>query len=463
MKKSNLILLIVLVLAGLFFLADTETIRQQEEQEERERQLLTLEADEVTGLRIQTADSTITSVSSAEGWLLTEPLEARGDQSGWDSILNRMTDGERQRVIATNPDNPEDFGLDDPELTVTVYRGEEETSLVFGDESPVAGRYFAQILETGEVVTVQSSMYTTVNKNVFDLRDKSVLDLDEESVTAITVNSPAGKFSLARNDANEWVLTEPIQARANASEVRSIITAINNTEVKQFIEEEPELLAAYGLVEPATQFTFTDPSGEFGLQLGLVNENEHVYARRTDAENVFALAQRDFANVPLQVDELRMTDLTSIRSWNVDSFEIYAGDELIQQANKDSGDWFLQNPDEGLAEFSEVSSLVRSLVDLEMITFVDGDLDEFGFDSPDYRIVLREGDLADTLVFAAGTLGDATDAQPVYFSYREDPLEIFAVQASDVDEAIAEVRDLAPLDTGEDDATDGAESPDSSP
>lgn len=460
--KKNLILLLALLILGVFFFWDRQRDEQKKEREEKEKQLFSLKKDDVKEITIVKKDGTYKAVKEGERWKLVQPFETDGDKAAWDNIASSYTTGKLQRVVEENAANLEPFGLKTPAISVSLagIGGATKETLLMGDQTPTQGKYFALIEGGSDVLTVMSSIYSMVDKSQYDFRDKTIVDIETDKVQKLDVAISGASMTLERKGDKEWVVTNPIQARADETQINDMLTAVKNGQIKQFIEENPADVTAYGLVNPATKLVFW--TGEKGNQsswaahallIGGTSAAEQLYAKREGQKNVFAVAPNDFNKVPKDVDSLRMKKISALKSWEISSVKLTVGGTTIAEATKDAGDWYLIQPTPGKANFTEVSNFTRSIADLQVAGFVQGTTEELGLGQPDVVIeIAKEASSnanaggatppAEKVVETIQLVKQKGNTPLVYYGARLDPLEIYSLKLSDVDAMIEKAKGL---------------------
>ncbi len=458
MKKNLLFLLVLIAFAG-FFYWDRQQEAQQKEKEEIEKQLFTLKKDEVKEITIVKGKTTFQANQDGDRWKLVLPFAADGDKSAWDSIASSFTTGKLQRVVEENVADMSPFGLKTPALSVSLagVGGATKTTLCFGDETPTSGKYFASVQGTSDVLTVYSSLYNLANKELYDFRDKTIVDMETNQVQKVEIAHGGFDLAAERQGDNQWIITRPIQARADESKINDMINGVKNGQIKQFIEENPESVEAYGLINPATKLVFW--TGEKNNQsswasrallIGGTSAAQHWYAKREGQNNVFSVAPTDFSKIPTDVDSLRLRKTTSLRSWEIASIKLTSGTSVIVEASKSGGDWFLIQPQSGKANYTEISNFVRGISELQAAAFVQGTTEEYGLAEPDVVIELSKENssvAADTTIQSPTqevlvlSRGEAEKAR-YYYGARNNPLEIYGIRIEDVDKILLDARGL---------------------
>jgi len=445
--KRNLILLAVAAVIALFYFLDAKRQEQKKEQEEKEKEIITLKQDEVKEISVVNKEGTFNAVKDGDNWRLVQPFETGGDKSAWDNIASSITGGKKQRVIDENPKDIGVFGLKEPALQVTVsgINGATASTLLFGKSTPTSGKYYAMVKGSSEVVTVYSSMYSSGDKKLFDLRDKTILDIDSSKVQRIEIDQPGLKLKADRKGEDEWVIAEPVLARADATKIQDMLSKIKNGKIKQFIDEHPDNLAAYELVQPATRLAFWtgEKANESSwasraLLVGCTNATDNVYAMREGQKNVFAIDPKDLDKVPNDVLSLRMKKISSLRSWDIKNAKVLSASETIFEATKSSGDWYLLPKEPGgklaKAEYTPMMDFVRETADLEIAKFLDNATETIDLNQPVLTIELKTDNKSETIMLTGPK--PFSDGISYYYGIRKEPTEVYALNQDKVEKII---------------------------
>jgi len=447
--KRNLILLLIGILIAAFFFWDQNRTEKQKQKEEKEKEIFTLTKNDVKEVTVVKKDGRFKAIKEGDSWKLVEPFETSGDKNNWDGVVGSLVEGKKQRVIEKDAKDWKPYGLDAPPLQVTLsgVGGATASTILFGKQTPTSGKYYAAIAGGSDVITVFSAMYTSADKNLFDWRDKSILTFDADKVQRMEVDCGTISVTLQRRGEDNWVITKPISALADATKIRDFLNKVKNARIKQFIDEKPATLAAYGLVQSATKLVFWngDPVNEStwaasALLFGSTSVAEQWYAKRESQPNVFAVDPKDFNTIPTNVDALRSKKIASLRSWELTQFSVASADAVILEASKNVGEWQILQPKAKPAEYTTVSNLLRNIADLEAANFVPGTTEQYGLASPSLKFVLKTEKGSETVALAAPK--SATEPGRYYYGARTNPLEIYAIPEEKIKEIMDSVNKL---------------------
>jgi hypothetical protein len=105
------------------------------------------EASDVMEITVVKGEQTVAVERGAIGWRMTAPEEAEADSTRLDSLAFQVASLKSTRAMA-DVDNLADFGLDEPEVQVTLVFSDGTTvSLSIGAENP---RHTARYIQQGE-------------------------------------------------------------------------------------------------------------------------------------------------------------------------------------------------------------------------------------------------------------------------------------------------------------------------
>jgi len=399
--KNTLIMAVVaaILVAAVYFLE----IRGDEERAETERvadRLLRFETADVTGLNIETADTNIALQRVDDAWRITAPYDLAADDSAVDRMITRLQSADHDRLIDEAPDDLDRFGLEDPEVEVTLELDDGSShSLALGIGTPVGFNVFVRPGGGDTVYTTAAGLKDAVNKTLFDLRDRSILTFDEPDVARLDLTTTDLDASIERQPTlgdgiARWKLTEPLEARADADTIAAYLRRLRNDRALAYPSDDPgdEDLATYGLDDPRlTVRVWTGDDSAITLEIGDESEDPGgYYARRLGSDAVFVAPTGLFEEAPDSVTALRNRTVVEFARDRVDGIEIDNGDDAIR-LEKDGIDWLLASPRALDADAATISSLLTATLNMKAVEFASGTSDAaaFGFAAPHARVIFN--------------------------------------------------------------------------
>jgi hypothetical protein len=242
---------VLLVLGAYLWMVDLPREREAHQHSELADKLLPFDAGGATALELRTADSTISlAKNQGRGWQILAPLKTAADQTAVRSLLMRLNDASRLRVIDEHPTALEQYGLAPPAVSLRITAKSIEHEVDFGTDSPVGASSYVRVLPAvgtaspaesppAPVLLVPREVREAVDKKLFDLRNKELFDLSAADVTAVELqypDQPTPRIRLVRQptpsagDTHQvgWQVVAPIHATADEGVVQTLVDQVSS-------------------------------------------------------------------------------------------------------------------------------------------------------------------------------------------------------------------------------------------
>ncbi len=426
--KTLLALLILLAVAGAIGGAALWTGKDEQkkaEAKEKSEKLFDLDKARVKELRLAKDGQTVVRLEKAEkGWMLLEPVKAKGDGTAVDSLLGTLTSMKQKKDLADEKDLKA-YGLDQPKIEVSVKLDDgKEQGLQLGIENGFDNTLYVKKLGDGTVRVVDAYQKSSLEKTAFDLREKKVSHLDDGAeVKRIEVGGVKTPYALEKDGAN-WKLNG--EAADNAAADR-VVNAVKSLRATAIAAEDAKDLKAFGLDKPkltvklaisADKDTYTRT-----VRIGQAKSGttEKTYAQRDGGPVVYEVDKQILADLEKQPFDLQNKDLVHMDREAVRKvvFDGPSGKVEIARVKNAPPDGGLADevftvvaPKEAPAKKWKVSSALYSIASLRAAAFegpvpAPKDLAKYGLDKPKTVTVLGEGDK----VLARLRLGNEKDGK----------------------------------------------------
>ncbi len=437
--KTTGILALILIVGVLAVVLLDKQDEKKEEAKQLEEQLLNIDNDTVS--EIMLLPSGIHAVKDSSKWDIVAPVKTDGDKSAIDALVNMFNSAKIDRVISSDTSEYSMYGLDPAQgRMILVHAGDSDT-LYVGDKSPTGSFVFARKSGSPEVFLTTTTLQTNVEKSLFDLRDKSVLGFESSQVRSFDLDNAQGKFSLARVG-GLWKLTDPLEADADESEVSTILNRLSSENASQFVDESPENLRQYGLVNPQVQVDLFlgENRAQKSLLIGDASDG-NFYAKDASRAPVF-LVDSAFVNVlNSSLYDLRKKDLADFTSSEVTRFELEFSGQTFVCEKDTSGTWMVLQPKARKAKSWKISSITRAASQLEVVKFVDDNptsLSKFGLANPQVHARFYKENQVLLDVSLGNTVGNdvyatLANSDPVYL-VESSLLETWQPELDDISE-----------------------------
>jgi len=420
-KTGVLLLALAGVLSWIWFVE-----RKQEPKPEGEREKVTvLAVDKAKAKEISLAAAgadAIRLVKEGEGWKVTAPFAAPADGSAVESLLTSLEKLEANDVVAEQPPDPAEYGLDKPGRTVTavVEGAPAPLAVEFGAKSPDGSNVYARAQGSPKVYLVPSWVEGSFDKKPFDLRDRDLLKVKRDDVRTLEVTGPEGSYTLARTDAGGWAFTKPVATRAGRWSVDGLLGTVENLRMESVAAEAAADVKPFGLEKPARTVTLVTKDGatrtlEIGGaapdpsatpaptpspgQKAETPKPTKVYARQGGTTLVAVVPATLADDLAKGMGELRAKRLLEVATYETEGFEALAGGTKKLYAkstakDKDGFDktqWKRTAPDAKDLDTTKVEDALFKMGGVEVSEFVDQPLAPaaYGLDAPVLKVTVK--------------------------------------------------------------------------
>lgn len=289
-RKTIFALVIVLVIlvgayAGLMVWNDQKA-KQEEEQEETAVIHITEDAD-VSAFTYTDGSQTMSFAKEEDSWYYEEDKEIPMSQSVVENIADTIGNLTAVRQLEF-PDDPEDYGLTEPDYRITYQTDDGEKVLLIG--SMTGENYYASMDGSEDIYTIDG---TLVSSLLFDLSELVQTD------TVPTISSG----NLKKVEVTEGDTTTTYEEEDEMAELAGGFGTISLSDVVNYHAEEADL-ADYGLAQSermTVTATYTDADTEenetYTLYLGDVTEDGYQYVLPEGSKMVYQVDQDIITNM----------------------------------------------------------------------------------------------------------------------------------------------------------------------
>lgn len=350
--RSLLILFLVVVALGAFIWFVERDLPGTDERAQREKRIVTLEADEINEVTIERDGTRVHLVRpeaageepDADGldvepvkrqWRLLEPYDTRADIAKVDRLAETLSLLDWQRAL--DDVDPAAVGLDAPRAVVTLRTPATEVVLQVGAEIPASSNMI--VARDGEVFAAAAAVWSQIETEPGDWRSRELLPLHREAVERVNLTSGPESFVLARREDSFW-LEAPLVDLAETERVDELLDAMFRARIDEFYAQPEPGLEEMGLAEPAARLevSLTGVDEPVVIELGApsASEPERRYAR-VDGQLVSIGTELDEA-VGRAPAEWQATSWSSLEVFQIDSFRaVDASGELLLE--RSGADW----------------------------------------------------------------------------------------------------------------------------
>jgi hypothetical protein len=140
----------------------------------RDKTVLKFDHDKVDGIEIAHDGMTVQLAKTAGDWALIKPYKARADFAAAEAALTALSSAQMQKIVAPEAKDLKTYGLDKPNVTVTVMAGSTRAALAIGKVE--AESAYARDLARPMVFTIPQSAAVDLEKSADMFRRKDMFD-----------------------------------------------------------------------------------------------------------------------------------------------------------------------------------------------------------------------------------------------------------------------------------------------
>ena len=253
-----------------------------------------------------------------------------------------------------------------------------------------------------------------------EAKKKTLFEFKADDVTGVTLAYADREIALEKLG-EDWRLTKPVDAAADAVTVKNLINAIAECEVKKTLDDAKDL-AQYGLDQPFVKVTVTLKDKE--LPTILVGKNTPVgfstYIQKADDPKVLLTSSAFRSGMDKQPKDVRDKTILTFSDTDVQKIELHGDGKDIVLAHTDDT-WKLEQPGPYAADAARVHTFLSTLRSMRAVDFPADqptDLHQYGLDTPRLKVAVVVGkDNAQKQVL----LGSENDKKEVYVQTNAQP------------------------------------------
>ncbi len=246
---------------------------------------------------------------------MSAPREHDTDLKAVGALVKAITELEARDWPAENAADAGRFGLKDPVATVTVTALERKWT-EGGDPAEKVARTISFLVGKTEgdscyvkradepaIIRVSGEIHGKLTAGYLTYVSRRVFDFKKADVRKLSIDR-GGKLHVCSLEEGEWMLKEPVEARADQGVVEDILWRLSTLNAVDVIAEDVKDFAPFGLDKPIITVTIGLENGEtLQLCIGGLTKGGRYFARLTGKNTVFT--------VKLSVVGFLSTDLTA--------------------------------------------------------------------------------------------------------------------------------------------------------
>jgi hypothetical protein len=350
-RPTLLLLVILAVLAGYVWKYERGK-PSGAELEQQARVLLSVEADRVDKVTIDSERGRLELWKSSDGeWRMLQPVDDRADLNAVAALLQLLNPLEATRRVPGDRGSMVTYRLDRPDVVATFrvprVSGFKEYELRVGRLNPAFDGHYAIVDNDTTRLGLLDRWFVESHllRDPMAYRFRRITQFKVENTRRVVVqqeNEP--RVVLERDIETQWRVREPVDVPADQVTVNQLIRRLTTQRIATFVHENPPSIDVYGLDSPtlslhvvlddqsSTLLTVGDPVP------GLDGEGE-LYAKRAARPKVFTIAASSLAELSKSLFDLRDRRVLPFAPSGIDSFTVTAAGQTLRAHRRGTGDW----------------------------------------------------------------------------------------------------------------------------
>ena len=390
MKLKTTVILLAVFAALLAFVLLFES--KSKGKKEEEKKLVDLASADVEKISLKKEDETISFRRDEKGdWLITEPLEAKGDSNEVNRLAEDFSSLTFERLVEAEGADPAKYEIPKKELSLWYKNRPEPVKLLFGMENPIDSTIFSKKEGDPRIVLLASHLKTQIDKKLFDFRQKDIFKFEPEDVAGLKLKAKDISWEVRKKD-DGWFFQAPPAALAKKSRIEDILRALSGLRAKEFVAESKtaEEISKFGLQEPEYSVSLSLPSKDQEATFFLHQEDDKVYVMTSLSPKIILAEGQVIADIEKKVEDVREKAVVVFNSWEADRVQVKRGDMVLAVLKDAEYNWSFEDGGKE-ADKSRVETFIRKIEGLEAAEFIDAPaaLADYGLASPQAEITVR--------------------------------------------------------------------------
>jgi cell division protein FtsL len=224
-------------------------------------------------------------------------------------------------------------------------------------------------------------------------KEKTFVDLKAADIKQITLKKEDETITFVRDEKGDWLITEPLEAKADSSEVNRLVDDFSSLKFDRLVDAEGDP-TRYEI--PKKELTLWAKGREQPVKILVGMENpldSSLFAKREDEPRIVLLSSGLKSDLDKTVFDFRQKEIFKFDPEDVAAVKLKAKD-ISWRALKKEEEWYLESPVKALAKKSRIDDVLRTLSGLRAKEFVveqkkDTDISEFGLKDAEYIVTLN--------------------------------------------------------------------------
>lgn len=273
-----------------------------------------------------------------EAWSLRDEPDTALAQDVIDSLAIIASNLVAKEVIAESTDDLSTYGLDKSYSVAVKTEDGIEYKILLGNMLYNRDGYYAKLEDADTIYSIALYSANALYTSRAEILDLNIFKGTLDEVTAFSLfKKGEPKFTIQTESVITWVMTQPVEARADITNADGMIKSLLELAVDEYIDVAPENLDDYGLENPGYTVSITINGEQQIMLIGRENITDNTFFAMMEGKNeVFSvdastLTFLDNEAIDMVFPYPFIPTITNVKSVDID----IAGTQMLFELNPD--------------------------------------------------------------------------------------------------------------------------------
>jgi hypothetical protein len=413
----------------------------------RDKTILGFSKGSITKINVERENIKMGFEKKENNWIVKSgELNSKGESS---EVINLLSSIDVGKIKSFEEEDPKDlalFGLDKPEIKITLSEKDDAKSHVLLIGSIKGDTHYAKTEGSKNVFALETALVAKFPKDPLDFLSKKLFDFAKENVTGFetkTQNETIKAVNKGEKD-TEWKLEEPIETATDTATINSLLFDLSGAQVMEYVIGKAENLETYGLDSPQKSFAMNlKDKNKQALFVGKETLTTGTFfAMRSGESSIFTVKKDSLDKIFRTLHELRNKSLVSLKMEDATKIELKYPEKTFELVVS-GDDWSLTKPEKnGDIKSFKARDVLWTLNNLEFVEVIEATLTEetTGLNKPKLEVTVWDKDKKQ---LAHVKVGEKTE-DALYYAQTEGKPSIYKIKERFLDEIPSKLDDFKP-------------------
>lgn len=235
MKRTGLLVLVLLVLLGIYFLTKTS-----ENVVSADRPFIQCDSAKVTEIKVESKDGIAVLTKRGEEWVVSSGMEYPANKKNVGDALSKLGQMKKLTQITDKADRYAEFEVDDATAAkVSVTQQGKTVIFLLGKSGSTMQTSFARLQGSKEVWEIGGNYAGVLKRRPSDWRDKTITDFNMSDIRKVSLVYPKETLTVSLEDTTWKVNTGKTEFVSDKSFVERLTRMISKISTVEFADTLP--------------------------------------------------------------------------------------------------------------------------------------------------------------------------------------------------------------------------------